>query len=59
MASDDVARFEREPWHQEAVRVRRWNDPGKVAGLDTPMLTDFAALIERVFATVSAAVTHE
>jgi [1-hydroxy-2-(trimethylamino)ethyl]phosphonate dioxygenase len=59
MAADDLARFEREPWHKEAVRVRRWDEKAKVAGLKTPTFTDFAALIERVFAAVSAAATHE
>ena len=59
MAADDVARFEREPWYKEAVRVCRWHDQGKVAGLKTPTLTDFAALIEPVFAVLSAAATHE
>jgi predicted HD phosphohydrolase len=58
-AASTQARFEPEPCHQEAVRPRRWNDPGKVTGLKAPTLTDFAAPLERVFAAVSAAATHE
>jgi len=58
-AASTQARIERQPCHQEAVRVRRRNDQGKVAGLKAPTLTDFAAPIERVFAAVSAAATHE
>lgn len=50
MAADEVARFEAEPWYREAVRVRRWDDQGKVAGLKTPALEDFVPLIEAVAA---------
>jgi predicted HD phosphohydrolase len=53
------ARFERQPWQQEAVRVRRWNDRGEMTGLRATTLTDFAVPLERVFAAVSAAATHE
>lgn len=48
MAADEVARFESEPWHKEALRVRRWDDQGKVAGLKTPTLRDFVPLIQAV-----------
>jgi [1-hydroxy-2-(trimethylamino)ethyl]phosphonate dioxygenase len=48
MSANEMAQFEREPFWQEAVRVRRWDDQGKVAGLKTPTLSDYAALIERV-----------
>ena len=48
MSVDEVAQFERERFRQEALRVRRWDDQGKVAGLKTPTLGDFAALIERL-----------
>jgi [1-hydroxy-2-(trimethylamino)ethyl]phosphonate dioxygenase len=43
-----VARFEAEPYFREAVRVRRWDDQGKVAGLKTPSLREFAQLIDSV-----------
>ncbi len=45
MTAQEVARFEEEPHHREAVRVRRWDDQGKVAGLRTAALGDYAALI--------------
>ena len=48
MSVSEVARFEAEPYWREAVRVRRWDDQGKVAGLKTPALRDYAPLIERV-----------
>lgn len=46
MAAHQIARFESEPFHREAVRVRQWDDQGKVAGLKTPALGDYRALIE-------------
>jgi [1-hydroxy-2-(trimethylamino)ethyl]phosphonate dioxygenase len=46
MAAEEVARFERAPHHRTAVRVRRWDDQGKVAGLRTPPLESYRSLIE-------------
>ena len=46
MAAHEVSKFETEPFHKEAVRVRRWDDQGKVAGLKTPALGDYRTLIE-------------
>ena len=46
MSRDEVAHFEREPYHQDAVRVRRWDDQGKVAGLKVPPLESYRALLE-------------
>jgi phosphonate degradation associated HDIG domain protein len=48
MSAHEVARFEAEPFWREALRVRRWDDQGKVAGLKTLALRDYAPLIERV-----------
>jgi phosphonate degradation associated HDIG domain protein len=45
MAAHEAAQFETEPFHREAVRVRRWDDQGKVAGLKTPSLGDYRSLI--------------
>jgi phosphonate degradation associated HDIG domain protein len=45
MLPAEMARFESEPFHRDAVRVRRWDDAGKVAGLLTPGLLDYRALI--------------
>jgi [1-hydroxy-2-(trimethylamino)ethyl]phosphonate dioxygenase len=45
MTRDETARFEAESFYREAVRVRRWDDAGKVAGLATPKLEDYRALI--------------
>jgi len=46
MSAAEVARFETERFHKEAVEVRQWDDRGKVAGLVTPALEDYRALIE-------------
>lgn len=48
MTAQEVARFETERFHHDAVRVRRWDDQGKVAGLSTPGLSDYRALIEQL-----------
>jgi predicted HD phosphohydrolase len=45
MAPPEIAAFEAEPYFRQAVRVRRWDDQGKVAGLSTPSLADYGALI--------------
>jgi phosphonate degradation associated HDIG domain protein len=48
MAAHEVAKFETERFHREAVRVRQWDDQGKVAGLETPGLRDYRALLEEL-----------
>jgi phosphonate degradation associated HDIG domain protein len=46
MSSREVAAFESERYFREAVRVRQWDDAGKVAGLKTASLSDYAAMID-------------
>jgi predicted HD phosphohydrolase len=41
MTPAEVAEFERDPFHGAAVRLRRWDDEAKVAGLATPPLEHF------------------
>ena len=48
MAADEIAKFETEPFYQQAILVRRWDDLGKVAGLATPAFADYRASIERL-----------
>jgi phosphonate degradation associated HDIG domain protein len=50
MSPAEVASFEQQPFCREAVRVRRWDDQGKVAGLRTPGLAHYRPLIERAAA---------
>ena len=46
MSAEEAVRFESQPYHRDAVLVRRCDDLGKVAGLRTPGLADYRALIE-------------
>ena len=43
-----IAEFEARPFHREAVRVRLWDDGGKVAGLSVPTFAELRPLLERV-----------
>ena len=48
MSPRELPQFEAQRFWREAVRVRRWDDQGKVAGLKTRSLGEYAALIEEV-----------
>jgi [1-hydroxy-2-(trimethylamino)ethyl]phosphonate dioxygenase len=48
MAAHEVAQFETEPYYKDAVRVRQWDDQGKVEGLKTPGLADYRSLLEKL-----------
>ena len=41
MDADEIARFSSLPFHEDAVRVRRWDDGGKAAELRAPRFDDF------------------
>ena len=47
MPRGELLQFETERYWQEAIRVRRWDDQGKVAGLKTPGLAAYRGLIEQ------------
>ncbi len=42
----EAAEFERSPFAEDAVRLRRWDDVGKVAGLETPGLEHYRPVLE-------------
>jgi gamma-butyrobetaine dioxygenase len=42
----EVAEFETSPFASDAVRLRRWDDVGKVAGLETPDLEHYRPVLE-------------
>jgi phosphonate degradation associated HDIG domain protein len=48
MSADEVAEFRRNPFHEEAVRVRIWDEGGKVANMKTRAFRDYVPLLERV-----------
>jgi phosphonate degradation associated HDIG domain protein len=50
MSAQEVAKFETESFFKEAVRVRQWDDQGKISGLKTPGLGEYRALIEALVA---------
>lgn len=49
MTAAEVAQFELEAFYQEAVRIRTWDDQSKVAGLITPDVASYQALIETLY----------
>lgn len=42
MSPEEVAAFEQNPYVQDAVRVRRWDDTAKIEDLETPTLDHFS-----------------
>ncbi|MEW6634272.1 MAG: HD domain-containing protein [Pseudomonadota bacterium] len=48
MSAEEVAEFRRNPFHEEAVRVRIWDEGGKVAKMKTRAFRDYVPLLERV-----------
>jgi phosphonate degradation associated HDIG domain protein len=48
MSEAEVAEFRRNPFHDEAVRVRIWDEGGKVRGMETRAFRDYAPLLQRV-----------
>jgi len=48
MREHEARAFEREAYFADAVRLRRWDDEGKVAGMPVPSSSSFHALLRRV-----------
>jgi phosphonate degradation associated HDIG domain protein len=48
MSAEEVAAFRANPFHDEAVRVRRWDEAGKVAGMRTKTFRDYVPLLQQV-----------
>jgi [1-hydroxy-2-(trimethylamino)ethyl]phosphonate dioxygenase len=46
MTAQERARFDKQPFSREAIRVRRWDDQGKIAALVTPELAQYRALLQ-------------
>jgi [1-hydroxy-2-(trimethylamino)ethyl]phosphonate dioxygenase len=45
-SANEVAAFDESPYAADAVRLRRWDDVGKLAGLETPDLEHYRAVLE-------------
>ena len=48
MSADEVAAFERNPHCRDAVRLRHWDDQGKLGGFSAPDFSVYCPLIEAV-----------
>ena len=48
MSQAEVAEFRKNHFYREAVRVRLWDEAGKVRGLETPPFDYYAPLLQRV-----------
>lgn len=48
MSADEVAEFEAEEHHADAVRVRRWDEAAKDSSVTAPPLARYLATLERV-----------
>ncbi|MDP9138949.1 MAG: HD domain-containing protein [Pseudomonadota bacterium] len=48
MSGEEARHFEANPFFREAVRVRLWDEAGKIAGMPTPAFADYAPLLQRV-----------
>ena len=48
MNGNELLQFETQRYHRQAVRLRRWDDQGKVVGLKTPGLDEYRDLIEQL-----------
>jgi phosphonate degradation associated HDIG domain protein len=48
MSASEVAAFEADPRHAEAVRLRGWDDEGKLNGLEVAPLEHYRAILDRV-----------
>ncbi|TIW00788.1 MAG: HD domain-containing protein [Mesorhizobium sp.] len=54
MSAGEVAEFRSNPFHEEAVRVRIWDESGKVANMKTRAFRDYMPLLERVVGKFAA-----
>lgn len=48
MSADEVADFESAPGHDDAVRLRGWDDAGKVDGLEVLPFEEYRPLLDRL-----------
>ncbi len=51
LSADEVGRFEQLPHHDDAVRVRRWDDQAKIAGLHVGVFSDHQRLLSTLAVT--------
>jgi phosphonate degradation associated HDIG domain protein len=54
MSAAEVAAFRAQPFHEDAVRVRLWDDAGKDPAVATPPFAHYVPLLKRVVAQVAS-----
>jgi [1-hydroxy-2-(trimethylamino)ethyl]phosphonate dioxygenase len=54
MQGDEIAAFESRRYFRDAIRVRKWDDQGKIGGFQAPGLDQYAELVESARAAASA-----
>jgi predicted HD phosphohydrolase len=47
MVDQEIEDFQRNPYYQDAVSLRKWDDLAKVPNLDCPDLNEYVASIEK------------
>jgi phosphonate degradation associated HDIG domain protein len=48
MSKDEIADFESNPFYEQAVRVRKWDDAGKVKDMKTKHFSDYESLLQKI-----------
>lgn len=48
MNADEIEAFRQHEYYEDALRLRAWDDEGKVAGVRTPAFEDFAPSLEHL-----------
>lgn len=59
MSDEEKERVERLPWLEDALRLRHWDEQGKMHGLEVPPLAAYVPLLERYFGRQSEIVAHD
>ena len=54
MSADEIRDFEDNHWSQDAVRLRKWDDQAKIAGLAVPTLDHFSHALQQVVSKESS-----
>jgi len=48
MNEEEVRVFESNPYHRQAIKVRHWDDQGKVSGMKTKTFSDYTDMLQKV-----------
>jgi predicted HD phosphohydrolase len=53
MSAEERARFTAERFAEDAIKLRRWDDEGKIVGMATPDLDHFRRFLKASMRTLS------